>query len=34
LTSANAINDNGQITGQGTMNGEVHAFLLTPAGSN
>jgi len=30
LTSANAINDAGQITGCGTINGETHAFLLTP----
>jgi probable HAF family extracellular repeat protein len=31
LSSANAINVVGQITGQGTINGEQHAFLLTPA---
>ena len=30
LTTANAINDKGQITGQGTINGEAHGFLLTP----
>jgi probable HAF family extracellular repeat protein len=30
LTSANAINDLGQITGEGTINGQTHAFLLTP----
>jgi probable HAF family extracellular repeat protein len=30
LIWAFAINDNGQITGQGTINGESHAFLLTP----
>jgi probable HAF family extracellular repeat protein len=30
LVYAFAINDNGQITGQGTINGETHAFLLTP----
>lgn len=30
LVYAIAINDNGQITGQGTINGETHAFLLTP----
>jgi probable HAF family extracellular repeat protein len=24
------INDSGQITGYGTINGENHAFLLTP----
>jgi len=30
LTSAQAINDVGQITGYGTIAGQVHAFLLTP----
>jgi probable HAF family extracellular repeat protein len=30
LTSANAINHLGQITGEGTINGQTHAFLLTP----
>ena len=30
LTEALAINDNGWITGQGTINGQQHAFLLTP----
>ena len=30
LNSANAINILGQITGSGTINGETHAFLLTP----
>jgi probable HAF family extracellular repeat protein len=30
LLSAAAINDVGQITGQGKINGEYHAFLLTP----
>ena len=31
LTSAQGINDAGQIAGYGTMtNGEVHAFVLTP----
>jgi len=30
LSTANAINNAGQITGQGTINGESHAFLLTP----
>jgi probable HAF family extracellular repeat protein len=29
LQSANAINDHGQIVGQGTHNGQTHAFLLT-----
>jgi probable HAF family extracellular repeat protein len=31
LTSAQAINDRGQITGYGTIDGQQHAFLLTPA---
>ena len=30
LQSANAINDAGQIVGEGTLNGEPRAFLLTP----
>ena len=30
LTFALAINDNGQITGYGTIGGQEHAFLLTP----
>lgn len=30
LTNGSAINDSGQITGFGTLNGETHAFLLTP----
>jgi probable HAF family extracellular repeat protein len=30
LTSADGINDQGQITGGGFINGEKHAFLLTP----
>jgi probable HAF family extracellular repeat protein len=30
LNSANAINILGQITGSGTINGQTHAFLLTP----
>jgi probable HAF family extracellular repeat protein len=30
LTWAFAINDNGQITGQGEINGQTHAYLLTP----
>ncbi len=30
LLSANAINDAGQIVGEGTLNGERRAFLLTP----
>jgi hypothetical protein len=30
LTSANAITILGQITGFGTINGQTHAFLLTP----
>jgi probable HAF family extracellular repeat protein len=34
LITANAINDAGQITGQGTIDGEIHAFLLTLAASN
>jgi probable HAF family extracellular repeat protein len=31
LQSADAINDSGQITGQGAINGVTHTFLLTPA---
>jgi len=30
LSVAYAINKSGQITGQGTINGEQHGFLLTP----
>jgi probable HAF family extracellular repeat protein len=30
LWQANGINDRGQITGKGTINGETHGFLLTP----
>jgi probable HAF family extracellular repeat protein len=30
LEYAFAINDNGQIAGQGIINGEIHGFLLTP----
>ena len=30
LTAANAINDNGLITGVGSINGATHAFLLKP----
>jgi hypothetical protein len=30
LTTANGINDAGQITGTGILNGEAHAVLLTP----
>jgi len=30
LTSANGINKKGQIVGDGSINGETHAFLLTP----
>jgi probable HAF family extracellular repeat protein len=29
LTVANAINNRGQITGQGNINGQAHAFLVT-----
>ena len=32
LLDADAINDAGQITGQGLINDEYHAFLLTPLG--
>jgi probable HAF family extracellular repeat protein len=31
LQEAAAINDAGQIAGSGTVNGQFHAFLLTPA---
>jgi probable HAF family extracellular repeat protein len=31
LSSANEINDSGQIVGWGKRNGNVHAFLMTPA---
>jgi probable HAF family extracellular repeat protein len=30
LQQATAINDGGQIVGNGTVGGQVHAFLLTP----
>ncbi len=30
LQFANAINDQGQIAGYGTLNGQTEAFLLTP----
>lgn len=30
LTDAQAINARGQITGGGLINGEFHAFLMTP----
>jgi len=30
IQTAYAINDNGQITGDGMINGQLHAFLLTP----
>jgi probable HAF family extracellular repeat protein len=30
LTSATSVNDHGQITGYGQLNGQTHAFLLTP----
>ncbi|MEH2449494.1 MAG: DUF3466 family protein [Nostoc sp.] len=33
LTVASAINNNGQIVGGGAVNGEAHAFLLTPISS-
>ena len=32
LCSANAINANGQIAGDGLYNGQIHIFLLTPTG--
>jgi probable HAF family extracellular repeat protein len=31
LYSANAVSENGQIVGDGVINGQTHAFLLTPA---
>ncbi|PHM06141.1 hypothetical protein [Nostoc sp. 'Peltigera malacea cyanobiont' DB3992] len=33
MTAASAINNNGQIVGRGAVNGELHAFLLTPISS-
>ncbi|QSJ15112.1 DUF3466 family protein [Nostoc sp. UHCC 0702] len=33
LTRAEAINNRGQIVGSGAINGELHAFLLTPVSS-
>ncbi|MEH2286149.1 DUF3466 family protein [Nostoc sp.] len=33
LTAASAINNKGQIVGRGAINGELHAFLLTPTSS-
>jgi probable HAF family extracellular repeat protein len=30
LQQAFAINDDGQVTGFGTIDGQTHAFLLTP----
>jgi probable HAF family extracellular repeat protein len=30
LTVATGINDRGQIVGHGSINGQLHAFLLTP----
>jgi probable HAF family extracellular repeat protein len=30
LDTASAINDNGWIVGQGSINGQYHGFLLTP----
>jgi probable HAF family extracellular repeat protein len=30
LSSANGINDHGQVTGQGTINDQSHAYILTP----
>ena len=30
ITIAQAINDSGQIVGGGTINGQTHAFLMTP----
>jgi probable HAF family extracellular repeat protein len=33
LEYAASINNRGQITGSGTINGETHAFLLTPISS-
>jgi hypothetical protein len=34
IQTANAINDHGQITGDGMINGELHGFLLTPVGES
>lgn len=34
LTEGGDINDRGQITGQGTLNGSTHAFLLTPSNAS
>lgn len=34
LQAASSINDAGQIVGWGTINGETHAFLATPAGTD
>jgi len=34
LQVGTAMNDNGQITGYGIINGELHAFLLTPVAYN
>lgn len=34
LTAATGINDHGQIVGRGSMNGQLHAFLLTPRHRN
>jgi hypothetical protein len=31
LQAANSINNAGEITGQGLINGNVHAFLATPS---
>jgi len=33
LTEARDINDSGQIVGTGIFDGQVRAFLLTPAGA-
>ena len=33
LNWATAINNAGQITGEGTINGQLHAFLLEPVGA-
>jgi probable HAF family extracellular repeat protein len=34
LTVASGINDHGQIVGRGSINGQLHAFLLTPRNRN
>ncbi len=34
LTSANGINVRGQITGEGTIDGQTHAFVLAPVAEN